>query len=140
MLKRTLVVTVATLLGACAVAVPEDAEVLTGEALSAALADRKLTIAPPPDSGFSGDVLQVISLRANGSASMVALLDGEPTGLMDDNRQWTVRGQRLCIFDLPQPDPRDCIRVDWVGGGRFQLTEVNSDGTSVTGVGTLSAL
>ena len=71
---------------------------------------------------------------------MSALIDGERSRFFEDEESWEVRGQTLCIFDAGGPDDSDCIRVDWVGGGRIQLTEVRPDGARETSVGTLTPL
>ena len=137
---RTFILTSSVLLGACSGLAPDGAEVLTGDALAIALTDQRLTIAPPSRSGVVSAYRQVISLRSDGTAGMVGMFEGVPTAERFDTRQWEVRGQRLCIFEGASPEARDCIRVDWVGGGRFQLTELGRDGAPVTGIGTIAPI
>ena len=128
-----------TALGACAT-IPDGAEVLTGSDLTAAVSGQRLALAPPEGSGFNPDLILIADLRADGVAMMTAQMDGTRVDLFDSVQSWQVRGQSLCVYDSPGPEEADCIRVDWVGAGRIQITETNEDGSARTGIGTLNPL
>jgi len=135
---RTMLLAVLAL-GLSGCVTPQDAEVLTGDALAARLSGQELRLRPPAESDFDGLVF-VARLRPNGIADMSAEADGKPVDLFSDTERWRVEGQSLCIFDGAGPDRSDCIRVDWIAGNRLQLTETRPGGARETSTGTMSPL
>ena len=139
-MKRSLLKLAALMtLSACAT-MPDDAAVLTGSNLTDALSGQRLALAPPEDSGFNPDLILIADLRADGVAVMTAQMDGARVDLFDSEERWQVRGQRLCVYEGASPDEADCIRVDWIGAGRIQITETGENGAQRTGIGTLTPL
>ena len=122
--------------GACA-AVPAGTQALTGAALQAELSGQRLELPPPDGSGIADGVLLLAELRTDGVAQLSATLDGDPIDLFDQTGRWQVRGQTLCIYDGAQPEANDCIRIDWIGGGRLQL---NDTSTGDVGIGSYAPL
>lgn len=139
MLRSGMTVIALLAIGACA-QIPAGAEVLTGDALAARVSGQAFEVAMPANEIFGEGVLLRAELEANGVANMSATENGERIRFFDDTQRWSVRGQSLCISDEVEPEPSDCIRVDWIQGNRMQITDIRSDGEKDVGVGMLTPL